>query len=102
MAIHSKVSKAKIETGVRERKAFTLNGSMSGVAYGADFPYSNSYRREVEGATYVINSYAQPVVWFKDGQWYVTDRKWSVTTTNHTSNARLAVYNVTGEWPVEA
>lgn len=99
MAIHSKVSKKKIEDGVRNREAFNLNGTMFGVEYDEKFPYSNSFRRDAEGATYTINSYQQPVAWFKDGEWFVTERKWGVTTTNHTSNARLAIYNVTGKWP---
>lgn len=99
MAIHSKVSKAKIENGVRNLEAFNLNGSLFGERYDSRYPHNDSFRREVNGATYVIKSYAQPVVWFKDGEWFATERKWSVTTTNHTSNARLAVYNATGTWP---
>jgi hypothetical protein len=96
MAIHSKVSKAKIENGVRNLEPFNLNGTLIGERFDSRFPHNDSFRREVNGATYVIRSYAQPVVWFKDGEWFATERKWSVTTTNHTSNARMAVYYATG------
>lgn len=101
MAIHSAKSKAVINNGVKNLTAFTLNGTLTGEVYGADYPY-NGHRVEAHGATYVIRSYREPIAWFKDGAWHVSDRKWSMTTTNHTSNVRMAIYWATGDYGLAA
>ena len=93
MAIHSQRSKSIIRNGVEKREDFELNGSLSGRDYG-NRPYSGNDR--AQGASYVVRSYAEPIAWFKDGQWFETSNKWSQTTTNHQSNVRYAL-TITGQ-----
>lgn len=98
MAIHSKTSKAIINTGIERRESFALNGTLRGDIV----PLVDGYQgARGKGADYVVRSYNEPIAWFKDGQWFTTTRKWSRTTTNHLTNVRMAIYWATGDYGTE-
>lgn len=99
--IRSDKTKALINKSVKGLKPFEVNGTLKGEAYGADFPY-NGHRLEAHGATYVIRSYAEPIAWFRNGKWYVSDINWSRTTNMHKSHVRMAIYWATGDYGLAA
>ncbi len=56
------------------------------------FDHGKLSAREVNG-TFNIFSYRTPVAWFGPDGWHVTDRWYSVTTSNHVNVIRTAVAN---------
>lgn len=52
-------------------------------------PYTSL--RDLEGAEYIVYSYATPIAWFKNGGWQVPSYKYSVSTSRHQSIVRNAI-----------
>lgn len=61
----------------------------SGSPYGRlDF----SYRASFAQAEYAIYSYGTPIAWLADGEWYMPNTRYTVTTTNHQNAIRMALH----------
>ena len=41
------------------------------------------FHPSIEGAEYVVRSYATPIAWFKNGEWFVPPTFYSMTTRKH-------------------
>jgi len=86
---------------IRDRKAFTTSGSLSGRVLpdgGLGYwdsgrlrgPDEDRFRQDCGGITYVVWSYATPIAWYTEGRgWHVVEQKFSLTTTKHQGNLYL-------------
>lgn len=81
---------------IRERTPFTTHGSMSGkthrfIGWGSRLPeaWKAVYRHECP--TYTVYSYATAIAWWSpEFGWTIPAVSYSVTTSKHQANARLA------------
>lgn len=80
---------------LQARDEFTTSGALRGArSYGhaSIGRLPADYRQSIDGATYVIYSYATPIAWLDaNGVWQVPDVKYSVTTSRHQSLIATAV-----------
>lgn len=89
---------ADVSTAIRNREDFRFN-TMHGYHATAPVPsgYSRDFSNKVNDAirnlknVYVIYSYGTPIAAEIDGEALVTDEKFSVTTSRHTSLANRAL-----------
>lgn len=105
--LHSRHSADMIAEAVRQGREFKIStGNLSGgpVTPGrpgdlgrlGDAVLSTFLAESVYRADYVIRSYATPIAWRAEGEWFVPWHGYGVTTSKHQGRVRMAV-SLTGD-----
>ena len=76
----------------QEFKASALTGSNygngAGRLSGADL---DRFYQDVKGLSYAVYSYGTPIYWVSNGETYLVEQKFSVTTSKHQNYVRRAI-----------
>ena len=84
-----------VRNAIKERTPFITNGALSGSLASTGSGRMAPDLREryyADKAIYTVLSYGTPIAWVRaDGQWVVPADKYSLTTTRHQAQVRLAL-----------
>jgi hypothetical protein len=76
----------------QEFKASALSGSRyslgAGRLSGAEL---DRFYQDVNGLSYAVYSYGTPIYWVSNGETYLVEQKFSVTTSKHQNYVRRAI-----------
>lgn len=83
---------------IRDRVPFKTHGALSGDKFNGygdtgrlNTEERNRWYADVNNVDYVVMSYSTPIAWHTDAGWYQVAQRFSVTTTRHQTQVRLAI-----------